>query len=62
MNKKISKELQWLINRKDYISIFKVEKELEMPTGTLRKFVDGERGLAEQWHGLVKDWVKNFKK
>jgi hypothetical protein len=64
MNKqtKISKELDWLIRRKDTMSIFKIEKELGMPEGTLKKFVDGKRGLSDNWHGPVKDWVKNFKK
>lgn len=62
MEKKIGKELQWLTKSKDYISIFKIERELGMPEGTLKKFVDGRRGLADYWHGPVKEWVKNFKK
>jgi hypothetical protein len=35
---------------------------LGMPEGTLKKFVDGKRGLAEQWHDPVMFWVKKFKK
>jgi hypothetical protein len=62
IKKKLYKELDWLIKRKDYISIFKVEKELEMPEGTLKKFVDGRRGLPDNWHDPVREWVKNFKK
>jgi hypothetical protein len=60
--KKVYKELDWLISRKDYISIYKIEKELEMPEGTLKKYVDGKRGLADNWHDPVREWVKNFKK
>lgn len=60
--KKIYKELDWLLRCKDYLNIFKIEKELGMPEGTLKKFVDGKRGLAEQWHDTTRVWVKNFKK
>ena len=59
---KLYKEIDWLRSRKDYISIFKIENELSMPEGTLKKFVDGKRGLAEQWHEPVRAWVKQFKK
>jgi hypothetical protein len=62
IKKKVYKELDWLIKRKKFISIFAVEKELDMPEGTLKKFVEGKRGLAEQWHDPVRQWVKNFKK
>jgi len=62
MDKKIYKELDWLIKRKKYISIFKIEQELDMPEGTLKKFVDGNRTLAEKWHEPVMTWIKNFKK
>lgn len=60
--KKVYKELDWLVKCKDYLNIYKIEKELEMPEGTLKKFVDGKRGLAEQWHDSARVWVKNFKK
>jgi hypothetical protein len=60
--KKIYKELDWLVKCKDYLNIYKIEKELEMPEGTLKKFVDGKRGLADQWHDQVREWVKVFKK
>lgn len=60
--KKIYKEIDWLKKQKDYINIYKIEKELEMPEGTLKKFADGKRGLADQWHDSVRTWVKNFKK
>lgn len=59
---KMYKELDWLVRRKDYISVYKIEKELEMPEGTLRKFVDGDRGLPDKWHDPVMYWVKKFKK
>lgn len=59
---RISKELDWLIRRKEILSIFKIEQDLGMSEGTLKKFVEGKRGLAGNWHGPVKEWVKNFKK
>lgn len=62
MEKKVGKDLLWLKSRKDYISIFKIERELGMPEGTLKKFVDGKRNLSEKWHADVIQWVKNFKK
>jgi hypothetical protein len=58
----IDKNLQWLIGRKDLISIYKIERELQMPEGTLKKFVDGRRGLPDNWHQPVIDWVKQFRK
>lgn len=61
-NKKLYKELDWLKSKKDYISIYKIEKELGMAEGTLKKFVEGKRGLADKWHNTVRAWVKNFKK
>jgi hypothetical protein len=33
-----------------------------MPEGTLKKFVDGNRTLAEHWHKPVINWIKKFKK
>lgn len=62
MAEKLAKNLQWLKDQKDYIIIRRIEKDLDLPEGTLRKFVDGERGLNEQWHQPVIDWVKKFKK
>jgi hypothetical protein len=62
MPKKTSKELKWLKDQKDYIVIRRIEKALDIPEGTLRKWVDGERNLNEQWHESVIDWVKKFKK
>lgn len=59
---KIYKELDWLKSQKDYISIYKIERELEMPEGTLKKFVDGNRRLPEKWHEPVMVWVRAFKK
>lgn len=60
--KALHKNILWLKKRKDILSIYKIEKELGMPEGTLKKFVDGDRGLADQWHKLVIDWAQEFKK
>jgi hypothetical protein len=61
-SKKFYKELDWLKARKDYLSIYKIEKELGMPEATLKKFVNGDRGLAVKWHDPLMIWVKKFKK
>lgn len=60
--KALHKNIIWLKKRKDILSIFKIEKDLDMSEGTLKKFVEGTRGLADQWHKPVIDWVKEFKK
>lgn len=62
MKEQLYKEIDWIKARKDFLNIYKVEKELEMPEGTLQKFVDGSRRLPDKWHDPVHDWVKKFKK
>jgi hypothetical protein len=59
---KTYKEIDWLVNHKDFLNIHKIEKKLNMPEATLKKFVQGQRGLALKWHDPVHDWVKQFKK
>lgn len=58
----MDKNLEWLKSKAGYLKIFQIEKELEMPEGTLKKFVDGLRPLAEHWHPKVIAWIKEFKK
>jgi len=62
MQQDLKPELKWIKDRKDYLIIRRIERELDMPEGTLKKWVDGKRGLADQWHGPVIAWVKKFKK
>jgi hypothetical protein len=62
MNKQtITKELEWLVEKSKYLSIRKIEQELNMPATTLHRFVKGERGLDQQWHEAVIKWVRDFK-
>lgn len=56
------KEFKWLKERAGYLSIYKIENELNMPGGTLRKYISGQRNLNEQWHNAVITWVKAFRK
>jgi hypothetical protein len=58
----IDKHLQWLLDRKEFINISKIERELQMPEGTIQKFIDGRRNLPYTWHAPVIDWVKKFRK
>jgi hypothetical protein len=60
--KKQSSELEWLKTKAGYLKIYQIEIELNMPEGTLKKFVDGNRTLAEHWHKPVITWIKKFKK
>lgn len=60
--KTINRHIAWIKEYKDYLNIFRIERDLDLPEGTLKKFVDGKRGLSDQWHKSVITWVKNFKK
>lgn len=64
MNKerKYPKEIEWLRNKADYLTISRIEQDLQMPNSTLHNFVKGKYGLAEQWHEKVVEWVKKFRK
>jgi hypothetical protein len=56
------KPIKWLKSKAGYLKILQIEKELEMPEGTLKKYVDDRRDLPEHWKERVIEWVKNFKK
>lgn len=56
----MNKYLHWLIDKKEYISINKIETELYLPQGTLKKFVDGKRELPKHWHAPVIAWITGF--
>lgn len=56
------KQLGWLKEKENYLKITNIEKDLGMPDGTLRKYVDGSRGLSDYWKPKVIEWIKNFKK
>lgn len=58
----IQKELKWLKSKSGYIKIFQIEKELDLPEGTLKKYVDERRDLPEKWKPKVIEWIKKFKK
>jgi hypothetical protein len=58
---KLDPNLAWLVRTKDYIRIKKLEVELDMPEGTLKKFVDDRRGLPAKWHDPVIKRVKELR-
>lgn len=55
--KKINRHILWLIKHKDIIKINRIETDLNMPQGTLKKFVDGKRGLDDQWNKCLIDYI-----
>lgn len=55
-------QIEWLKHNGAYLKINRIEKELKIPQGTIKKYVSGERGLAERWHERVNKWVSNFRK
>lgn len=59
---KTNNHLQWLIDNQRFIKIRAVEIYLDMPEGTLKKFVDGKRDLPKNWQDNVAEWVKLFRK
>lgn len=60
--KALHRNILWIKKNGSLLNIYQIEKQIEVPQGTLKKFVDDKRGLAEQWHKPVIEWVKNFKK
>lgn len=56
------KNIQWLKKQKDFIKIRSIEIELNLPEGTLKKYVDDRRDLPETWRKVVSKWVEKFKK
>lgn len=56
----MNKHLQWLVDNRNFISIRYVEQYLNMPAGTLNKFVKGQRDLPKNWQDNVTEWVKLF--
>lgn len=62
MNKlHLTDDLGWLLQNADYIKIHRLEKELEIPSSSLKKFIDGKRSLPKRWEYKVSQWVKNFR-
>lgn len=55
-----SQNIEWLKSKAGYLKIDRIEKKLKIPQGTLKKFVDGKRGLPENWHQQVSAWVEAF--
>ena len=58
----MERQLKWLKEKAGYLKIAQIEHELQMPEGTLKKFVDDRRGLPDNWKPKVIEWVNNFKK
>lgn len=59
---KLNQNLTWLRNNKDLVKIRQIEIELDMPEGTLKKFVDDRRDLPLKWHEPVISRVKKLRK
>lgn len=57
-----SKYLQWLKNNKQFFSIDKIEKELQMPFTTIQQWIAGNRDLPEKWKEPLTEWIKQFRK
>lgn len=57
----MSTHLNWLKKNTHHLRIFAIEKELKMPEGTLKKWVDGNRKLPDKWASIVAEWVILFK-
>ncbi|MBO9658331.1 MAG: hypothetical protein J7527_05855, partial [Chitinophagaceae bacterium] len=52
---------QWLKDNASFLKISAIERALEMPEGTLKKFIDGRRDLPDKWKLSVDRWVSIFK-
>jgi len=59
---KDQKYLDWIKVKRDFLNIKEVERELNMPTDTLRHWLAERRPLAAHWQGPLVKWVKEFKK
>jgi tRNA(His) 5'-end guanylyltransferase len=56
------KEIQWLYNKRGFIKVNALEKELGMASSTLSGYFYGERGINEKWIPVIQKWVKEFTK
>lgn len=59
-HKTIERQLNWLVKNSQFLSIRKIEQELDMPSTTLYKYVTGERELPEKWREPLSGWVAEF--
>jgi hypothetical protein len=55
-------ELEWLKEKKEYLSIDKIERDIACPKTTIHLFVNGHRDLPEKWKKPLVEWVKRFKR
>jgi len=55
-----SKYLNWLLKNKHYVSVNKIEEDLQCPFTTVAQFVAGNRPLSKKWEQPLIDWLKNF--
>jgi hypothetical protein len=49
--------LEWIRSRQKFLSINKIEIELGMSQGTLKKPLNEARGLAPKWENPLKSWI-----
>jgi len=54
-----SKEVEWIIENREFLCIANIEKHLKMPASTLSKVVNGKRRLPEKWDLELRGFV-NF--
>lgn len=58
----MDKNLQWLKQYYILLSLYDIEKELNLPRKTLYKFVTGERDLPDKYESEAIQWIKDFRK
>ncbi len=58
----MDKNLQWLKQYYIFLSLYDIEKELNLPRKTLYKFVTGERDLPNKYESEAIQWIKDFRK
>tara|TARA_R100000995_G_scaffold70727_1_gene39320 strand:+ start:5484 stop:5819 length:336 start_codon:yes stop_codon:yes gene_type:complete len=57
-----NKNLVWVKENKDFLSIARIEKDIGMPETTLLKAVNGIQHFPKKWEADLDDFVRKFRK
>lgn len=54
--------LEWLLRNRALVNLSEIARQSGAPLQALKYFANGERGLAERWHGPVSKVIADLVK